>query len=75
MFEVEFGEDTVLDGLCFSELMRLEGMDDIVSHHLTVAQRGFDFVFEVGELKGFFLIGMLEFLNELMQVINVESNF
>ncbi len=38
-------------------------MDDIVSHHLAVAEGGLDLVFEVGHLKGFFLICMFEFLN------------
>lgn len=74
MFEIEFAEDAVLDGLCFGEFMGLEGMDDIVSHHLAVAECGLDFVFEVGHLNGFLVIGMLESLNKLVQVIDVQSN-
>ncbi len=64
VFEVEFGENPVLDGLCFGELMGFEGMDDIVSHHLAVAECGLDFVFEVVHLNGFLVIGMLEFFNK-----------
>jgi hypothetical protein len=71
VFEVEFGEDAVLDGFGFGEFVGLKWVDDVVPHHLAVAQGRLDLVFEVVRLKGFLFIDMLKFLNQLVQVIDI----